>query len=103
MEECRKNSPWYTSKAEPSGSSMTAKLRCVLIAARFKAPRPDQQNARKSTPSVWPGKTSPQTTKIEGISDAIYGQAGYMQIDHYGAAMISKGKIPCAPNGGYWS
>jgi hypothetical protein len=38
----RRNSPWYTSKAEPSTSDMTALLRRVLIAARFKAPRPDQ-------------------------------------------------------------
>ena len=38
----RRNSPWYTSKAEPSTSDMTALLRRVLIAARFKAPHPDQ-------------------------------------------------------------
>jgi hypothetical protein len=38
----RRNSPWYTSKAEPSTSDMTALIRRVLIAARFKAPRPDQ-------------------------------------------------------------
>jgi len=38
----RRNSHWYTSKSEPSTSDMTALLRRVLIAARFKAPRPDQ-------------------------------------------------------------
>jgi hypothetical protein len=38
----RRNSPWYTPKAEPSTSDMTARLRRVLIAARFKASRPDQ-------------------------------------------------------------
>ena len=38
----RRNSPWYTSKAEPSTSDMTALLRRVLIATRFKAPRPGQ-------------------------------------------------------------
>lgn len=42
LHERRRNSPWYTSKAEPSTSDMTALLRRVLIAARFKAPRPDQ-------------------------------------------------------------
>jgi hypothetical protein len=42
LQERRRNSPWYTSKAEPSTSDMTALLRRVLIAARFKAPRPDQ-------------------------------------------------------------
>jgi hypothetical protein len=38
----RRNSPWYTTKAEPSTSDMSALLRRVLIAARFKAPHPDQ-------------------------------------------------------------
>jgi hypothetical protein len=42
LQERRRNSPWYTSKAEPSTRDMTALLRRVLIAARFKAPRPDQ-------------------------------------------------------------
>ncbi len=42
LQERHRNSPWYTSKAEPSTSDMTALLRRVLIAARFKAPRPDQ-------------------------------------------------------------
>jgi hypothetical protein len=34
--------PWYRSKAQPSTADMTAKLRRVLIAARFKPSRPDQ-------------------------------------------------------------
>jgi hypothetical protein len=38
----RRNAPWYTSKSEPSTSDMTALLRRVLIAARFKASRPGQ-------------------------------------------------------------
>jgi DDE superfamily endonuclease len=42
LQERRRNSPWYTSKSEPSTSDMTALLRRVLIAARFKTPRPDQ-------------------------------------------------------------
>jgi len=42
LRERRLNSPWYTSKSEPSTSDMTALLRRVLIAARFKAPRPRQ-------------------------------------------------------------
>jgi hypothetical protein len=32
----RARAPWYTSKAEPSTADMTAKLRRVIIAARFK-------------------------------------------------------------------
>lgn len=42
LQERRRNSPWYTTKSAPSTSDMTALLRRVLIAARFKAPRPDQ-------------------------------------------------------------
>jgi hypothetical protein len=38
----RAHAPWYTSKAEPSTADMTAKLRRVIIAARFKPSRPDQ-------------------------------------------------------------
>jgi hypothetical protein len=42
LEERRERAPWYTSKAEPSTADMTAKLRRVIIAARFKPSRPDQ-------------------------------------------------------------
>jgi hypothetical protein len=38
----RLNAPRYTSKAEPSTADMTAKLRRVIIAAKFKPVRPDQ-------------------------------------------------------------
>ena len=34
--------PWYTTKARPSTADMAAKLRRVIIAARFKASRPDR-------------------------------------------------------------
>jgi DDE superfamily endonuclease len=37
----RARAPWYHSKARPSTADMTAKLRRVLIAARFQASRPD--------------------------------------------------------------
>ena len=40
--EHRARAPWYTTKTEPSTADMTAKLRRVLIAARFQRPRPDQ-------------------------------------------------------------
>lgn len=40
--ERRARSPWYTSKAEPSLSDMAAKLRRVIIAARFTPTRPGQ-------------------------------------------------------------
>jgi hypothetical protein len=42
LQERRTQAPWYASKAEPATSDMAAKLRRVIIAARFKASRPDQ-------------------------------------------------------------
>jgi hypothetical protein len=38
----RLDAPWYTTKTEPSTADMTAKLRRVIIAARFKRPYADQ-------------------------------------------------------------
>ena len=40
--EHRARAPWYASKSQPSTADMTAKLRRVIIAARYKASRPDQ-------------------------------------------------------------
>ncbi|MGH3122029.1 MAG: IS701 family transposase [Streptosporangiaceae bacterium] len=42
LHERRASAPWYASKAEPATADMAAKLRRVIIAARFKASRPDQ-------------------------------------------------------------
>jgi hypothetical protein len=38
----RLDAPWYTSKTEPSTADMTAKLRRVIIAARFKRVHADR-------------------------------------------------------------
>jgi hypothetical protein len=38
----RSVAPWYTTKSQPSTAHMTAKLRRVIIAARFHVSRPDQ-------------------------------------------------------------
>ena len=38
----RARAPWYATKAQPSTADMAAKLCRVIIAARFKASRPDQ-------------------------------------------------------------
>ncbi|MGE5285934.1 MAG: transposase [Micromonosporaceae bacterium] len=38
----RRNTPWYTAKTEPSTADMTAKLRRVIIAAKFTRVRADQ-------------------------------------------------------------
>jgi Transposase DDE domain len=40
--ERRANQPWYTSKTHPSTSDMIAKLRRVLIAAKYRPARPHQ-------------------------------------------------------------
>jgi hypothetical protein len=42
VDEHRAQAPWYVTKAEPSTADMTAKLRRVLIAAKFRLPRADQ-------------------------------------------------------------
>jgi hypothetical protein len=42
IDACRARAPWYASKAQPSTADMLAKLRRVLIAARFPASHPDQ-------------------------------------------------------------
>jgi hypothetical protein len=38
----RARAPWYTTKAQPSTADMLAKLRRVLIAAKYRAPHPGQ-------------------------------------------------------------
>jgi DDE superfamily endonuclease len=42
LHERRALAPWYASKTEPATADMAAKLRRVIIAARFRASRPDQ-------------------------------------------------------------
>jgi hypothetical protein len=42
VENHRVRAPWYITKTQPSTADMAAKLRRVLIAARFQASRPDQ-------------------------------------------------------------
>ncbi|MGO9080221.1 MAG: transposase [Streptosporangiaceae bacterium] len=42
LHERRASAPWYASKAEPATADMAAKLRRVIIAARFRASRSDQ-------------------------------------------------------------
>lgn len=41
LDERRARAPWYRSKNQPSTADMLAKLRRVLIAARFRASHPD--------------------------------------------------------------
>ena len=47
--ERRTRSPWYRTKTEPSFEDMTIKLRRVIIAARFRAPRPDLAAPEETT------------------------------------------------------
>ena len=49
LHERRALAPWYTSKAEPATADMAAKLRRVIIAARFRASRPDQPTPQEIT------------------------------------------------------
>jgi hypothetical protein len=42
VEDHRVRALWYTAKAQPSTADMAAKLRRVIIAARFRASHPDQ-------------------------------------------------------------
>lgn len=42
VEDHRARAPWYTTKAQPSTADMLAKLRWVLIAAKYRASRPGQ-------------------------------------------------------------
>ena len=45
----RARAPWYTTKTQPSTADMAAKLRRVIIAARFKAARPEQPTCEEIT------------------------------------------------------
>ncbi len=45
--EHRARAPWYTTKTEPSVADMLAKLRRVIIAARFMPTRTGQPTARE--------------------------------------------------------
>ena len=42
IDDRRAAAPWYKTKTAPATADIAAKLRRVLIAARFKLPRPDQ-------------------------------------------------------------
>lgn len=62
--ERRAHSPWYQSKTEPSFEDMTVKLRRVIIAARFRSPRPDLATPKKPRPFCWPGP-QPEHDRLE--------------------------------------
>ena len=64
--EHRARAPWYTTKAEPSTADMTAKLRRVLIAAKYLPVHPSEPTPQKSTPSGWPGKAPPRNRESRG-------------------------------------
>jgi hypothetical protein len=38
----REQEPWYTTKTQPSTTDMIAKLRRILITAKYRPSRPDQ-------------------------------------------------------------
>ncbi|HSV67393.1 MAG TPA: hypothetical protein VLJ59_15985 [Mycobacteriales bacterium] len=51
----RERAPWYTTRSQPSTADMTAKLRRVLIATRFRAahPHPSGANMTPSRRTGW--------------------------------------------------
>jgi len=54
-EDHRARAPWYTTKTQPSTADMAAKLRLVIIAARFKATRPfDRSDSQADSASSIP-------------------------------------------------
>ena len=44
----RSRARWYTTKTEPSHDDMAVKLRRVIIAARFRSPRPEQATPQET-------------------------------------------------------
>ena len=44
----RTRARWYTTKTEPSYDDTAVKLRRVIIAARFRSPRPDQATPQET-------------------------------------------------------
>ena len=54
VDEHRARAPWYRTKAEPSTADMIAKLRRVLIAAKYRPVHPGEPK-QKSTPFSSPG------------------------------------------------
>jgi len=57
----RRHAPWYTSKTEPPTAGMTAKLRRVIIAARFKRVRADR--GCRITLEPYPSRHRPDSIK----------------------------------------
>jgi hypothetical protein len=53
----RARAPWYATKSQPSTADMLAKLRRVLIAAKFRASWPGQPTLEEIHAIRWPGRT----------------------------------------------
>ncbi|MFI6358243.1 hypothetical protein ACIBJF_37780 [Streptomyces sp. NPDC050743] len=70
----RARAPWYTTKTDPSLADMLAKLRRVIIAARFLPVTQAPRQTPKSRPSTMPGPK----------------QASNTQLDHTGPARTAK-------------
>ena len=61
IDEHRACAPWYASKAQPSTADMAGKLRRVIIAARFRASRPDR--GCRITLEPYPSRHRPDSIK----------------------------------------
>ena len=78
----RARAPWYVSKAQPSTADMAAKLRRVIIAARFKASRPDQPTSEEISilRLAWE-KPRRVTTKVETEASPPYQTRASIELD----------------------
>ena len=67
-EDHRARASWYITKARPWTADMAAKLRRVLIAARFQASRPGQPTPEEINVIrlAWPGNTSRHNRESRG-------------------------------------
>ena len=61
IEDRRARAPWYRTKNQPSTADMAAKLRRVIIAARFKPSRPDR--GCRITLEPYPSRHRPDSIK----------------------------------------
>ena len=69
VEDHRARAPWYTTRAQPSTAGMAARLRRVLIAARFRPPQPDQPTLEETNVIRPARETRGITAKVEVIGN----------------------------------
>ncbi|WP_239375720.1 hypothetical protein [Frankia sp. Cj5] len=61
------HAPWYTTKTHPSTADMHAKLRRVLITAKYQLTRPNHRPRQNSIPSAWSGTPTPHNCESQVV------------------------------------